>query len=381
MAADTATKLPPYLSPDREIYVVLSTLSGLKGAEAYFQNSLQPLLDEHEVKYSLRKTTSAESIIELCSNTILLGATKGVKQTMLLLSGDGGVVDIVNTLSTVLMRDTYDSRIGSIFVRPVIVLFPQGTANALAWSSKVAQDPIKTMTTGRPRPLPQFEATFSPGSKLVTREGQGREELGDHYDGDTAVLYGAVVFSWGLHASLVSMSDTTEYRKHGTDRFKMAAEKLLTEGHVYRGYVKLRAQRDGEWEDLVYPSPTDNEHAYVLCPLVSNLEETFHISPATTPVSNTLRLLAIDPTKGAGEIMQVLTLAYQEGGPHVKESSVVYREIDGLRIEFQEYDAQWRQVCVDGKIIEVPKGGFAEVRMLPAMGMDGRRVVELVVPS
>ena len=259
-----------------------------------------------------------------------------------------------------------------------------GTANALAWSSGAAHDPISTLMTGRARPLPQFEATFSEGSKLVTNEGHDRIDLGDHYDGDAAVLYGAVVFSWGLHASLVSMSDTTEYRQHGTERFKMAAEKLLTDAHQYLGTVKLRPQRDGEWEPLTYPSsPTssNNQHAYILCPLVSHLEQTFHISPATTPVSNALRLLAIDPTHGPAEIMRVLTLAYQEGGPHVKEPSVVYREVDGLRIEFQEEEAQWRQVCVDGKIIEVPRGGFAEVRMLPAMGMDGRRVVELVVPS
>lgn len=374
-------KLPPCLSPDREIHVVVSALSGMKGAEAYYRETLNPVLEAHSIKHNLHITTSAESVIELCNTKIVTAATKGVKQTILLLSGDGGIVDIINTLSTLLMRDTYDSRIGSIFVKPVIVLFPMGTANALAWSSKIALDPIKTMLTGQPRPLPQFEATFSPGSKLVTNEGQDRSDLGEHYDGDAAVVYGAVVFSWGLHASLVSMSDTTEYRKHGVDRFKMAAQKLLSEGHQYRGHVKLRQQRDGQWEDLTYPSPTTDQHAYILCPLVSNLEQTFNISPATTPASNTLRLLAIDPTNGPSEVMRVLTLAYQEGGPHVKEPSVVYREIDGLRIEFQEEDAQWRQVCVDGKIIEVPQGGFAEVRMLPAMGMDGRRVVELVVPS
>ncbi|ETN42597.1 uncharacterized protein HMPREF1541_01754 [Cyphellophora europaea CBS 101466] len=387
MEAAEGAKLPPYLSPDREIHVVISIASGLRGAQSYYDDTLKPILETHSVKHTVHTTKSASSIIELCNTTILIAATKGAKQTILLLSGDGGIVDFVNTLSTLLMRDTYDSRVGSIFVKPVVVLFPQGTANALAWSSKVALDPIQTMLNGHPRPLPQFEATFSPGSTLVTNEGADREDMGTNYDGDAAVIYGAVVFSWGLHASLVSMSDTTEYRKHGTDRFKMAAEKLLTEGHVYQGIVKTRQGRDGEWKHLTYPS-TDNattankadRHAYVLCPLVSNLEQTFCISPATEAVSNTMRFLAIDPEKGSEEIMRVLMLAYQNGA-HVTEPTVTYEEIDGLRIEFQEEDAQWRQVCVDGKIIEVPRGGWAEVRMLPPMGMDGRRVLELVVPT
>jgi diacylglycerol kinase family enzyme len=389
-------KLPPHLSPERDIHVVVSTASGLRGAEAYYTSTLQPLLSARAITHKLHLTTSTSSIISLCSDIILPAATQGIKQTILLLSGDGGIVDIVNTLSTLLMRDTYDTRIGTIFVKPVLVLFPLGTANALAWSSGAAADPISTLLTGVARPLPQFSATFSPGSKLVTNEGASRTDLGTSHDGDAAELYGAVVFSWGLHASLVSMSDTSEYRKFGSERFKMAAQKLLVEGHAYRGRVQIRAERDGEWEALVYPSPSssssdsatdtsaaeENTHAYILCPLVSHLEQTFHISPSSPPLSPTLRLLAISPTSTSAEITRILTLAYQSSGPHIAEPSVTYKPIDGLRIEFleEDEDGRWRQVCVDGKIVEVPRGGWAEVAMLPGMGMDGRRVVEVVVP-
>jgi diacylglycerol kinase family enzyme len=383
--------LPPHLSPDREIYVIISTKSGSQGAEEYYRTTLQPLLTQtHSIKHQVHITTSATSISELCSTTVLSLATKGVKQTILLLSGDGGIVDVVNALSTALMRDTHDSRAGSIFIKPTIALFPLGTANALAWSSGVATDPIKTLLTGTSRALPQFEAVFSPGASLVTDEGRGREALELSHDDEAARTYGAVVFSWGLHASLVAMSDTAEMRRHGVARFKMAAESLLGEDHTYRAKVRFRRQRHGDWETLRYPSTSTTTsgpgvdattaHKYVLAPLVSRLEETFRISPATTPLSNALRLVAVDAASGPAELMRVLTLAYQDGA-HVQDPSIVYEEIDGLRIEFQEDDARWRQVCVDGKIIEVPRGGWAEVNMLPAMGMDGRRVVELVVPT
>jgi diacylglycerol kinase family enzyme len=393
-SSSNVTKLPPHLHSDRDIYVILSTKSGAGNAETYYKDTLQPILTHHDIAHVVRTTTSVSSIIHLVTSHIIPGATKGVKQTLILLSGDGGVVDIVNTIATTLMRDTYDNRIGSIFVKPVIALFPLGTANALAWSSGVAKDPIKTLLEGRARVLPIFEATFSPDSMLVTDEGRGREDIGLNYDGDAATIYGAVVFSWGLHASLVALSDTAEMRKHGVERFKMAAQQLLTDLHIYKGTVKVRRDRGGKMDDLIYPSSASADgHVYVLSTLMSNLEQHFRISPETTPLSNTLRLLALTPPSSsaasgddgsantaAADLTRVLTLAYKNG-QHISEASVLYEPIDGLRIDFAEDDEKWRQICVDGKIIEVARGGWAAIRMLPVGGMDGRRVVELVVPE
>jgi diacylglycerol kinase family enzyme len=396
-------RLPPHLSPDRDVHVVLSIFSGKHEAQPYYDNTLKPLLTQHDIHHQVHTTTSITSIINLTKSRFINSATKGVKQTILLLSGDGGIIDIVNTISTLLMRDTYDSRVGTIFVRPVVCLFPLGTANALAWSSGIAADPISTMLHGRPRPLPMFEAKFSPASKLVTDEGRAREALSDDSD-DEPVIYGAVVFSWGLHASLVATSDTAEYRKHGLDRFKMAAQELLKEPHLYKGTVRFRRERHGEWEDLTYPnpaststvdssqSPPSKQHIYILAPLVSRLEQSFVISPSTQPLSSQLRLLAVEPpptdqpSELSAQLSKILTLAYQSGA-HTSHPSVVYEEIDALKIHFEEDDDErWRMVCVDGKIVSVGKdegkggGGWVEVQMLPAMGMDGRRVVELVVP-
>ncbi|KAK5197199.1 hypothetical protein LTR99_000442 [Exophiala xenobiotica] len=369
MTSKSRPPLPPHLLPDREVHVIISLLSGHRKAQGYYDDTLKPFLDSYGVTYSTHTTKSAKSITELTTGLILPNATKGVKQTIVLLSGDGGVVDIVDTLTSRLNRSNDDIRRPSVFIKPVIALVPMGTANALAWSSKVAHDPLQVMMTGTPKSLPSFQARFSPGAKLVVDEGQGREEPQNSEDDET-IMYGAVVFSWGLHASLVAMSDTTEYRKHGLERFRMAAEQLLKDSHRYRGKVKWR-KAGGEWTELSGP-----EHSYILASLVSNLEEKFQISPATRPVDGTLRLVHIGP-ESASEIMRLLGLAYQSG-QHVADPKVTYEDIDGLRVEFDEEDEQWRLVCVDGKIVAIARGGWVEVTRIPGSGIDGRRVIELV---
>ncbi|KAH0837191.1 hypothetical protein AYO21_08152 [Fonsecaea monophora] len=369
MSLPSQQALPAHLLSDREIHVVISILSGRHKAKEYYEESIKPLLDSFGAVYFTHETKSTRTIIELTEKLFIANARQGVKQTIILLSGDGGIVDIVNTFTSLLNRRNDDIRAPSIFLKPVIVLIPMGTANALAWSSGVAQDPIKTMMEGRPKSLPSFQVCFSPGSQLVTNEGQDREDLGLGGE-DGPIMYGAVVCSWGLHASLVAMSDTTEYRKHGLARFGMAAEQLLKEAHLYRGKVKWR-KADGEWRDL-----PGLQHSYILATMVSNLEEHFRISPATKPLDGSLRLLAIG-AEPASEIMRIMHLAYQSG-QHVTDSKATYEDIEGLRIEFDEEDEQWRMICIDGKIVAVTKGGWVEVTKIPATGMDARRVVELV---
>ncbi|KIX02838.1 uncharacterized protein Z518_08781 [Rhinocladiella mackenziei CBS 650.93] len=370
MAAElTTTSLPPYLLPDREIHVIISVLSGRHLAPGYYHETLKPLLDSHDIKYTTHITESAKTIINLTQKLFVVNATQGVKQTIILLSGDGGIVDIVNTMTGVLNRRNDDVRPPSIFLKPVVVLIPMGTANALAWSSKVAHDPLGVLMRGSPKSLPSFQTRLSPGASLVINEGRGREPLTDSSD-EESTMYGAVVFSWGLHASLVAMSDTTEYRKHGLDRFKMAAQQLLTDAHQYRGNVKWR-KGGGDWTSI-----PGTEHSYVLATLVSNLEEHFQISPAQQPLDGTLRLVAIGP-EPAQDIMRILGLAYQSG-QHVTDPKVTYEEIDSLRIEFEEEEEAWRMLCIDGKIVTIARGGWVEVTRIPGVGIDGRRVIELV---
>lgn len=397
---------------------MVSTASGSHAAQSFLDDTLLPHFSKNLPHFEIKKnlfvhtTRSPATITFLTLRTFLPIAKKGVKTTILLLSGDGGISDLVNAFASTLQRDIDDFRPPSIFFKPIVVLLPLGTANALAHSAGIVargDGGMKALMEGRGRPLPMFEVKFEKGSRVVTDEGRGRAEFfrageegmvqrlkeideggGENsdiaelgcYDTDGYVrIYGCVVFSWGLHASLVALSDTAEMRKHGIDRFKTAAGELLQGAHAYTGTVKYKAGGSNQWQTLQHKGlQTDlsSKHKYILATQVSNLEEKFCISPHSNPMDGSLRLLAIG-NQPSEKVMEVLMSAYEQG-KHINkcEDVIVYESIDSLRIEFDEPDEKWRQICVDGKIVAIEQGGWVEVRKMPAGGVDGRRVVELV---
>jgi diacylglycerol kinase family enzyme len=351
------------------LYVVISTMSGTQQATTLYEKVLKPLLEELGVKgYEVHKTESEHTIAQLMKSTIIPRAKEGWEQTVILLSGDGGPSDVINAmLSQELKTGT---------VMPTLALLPMGTGNALAHSSGLTKDDtfgLRSLCRGRGKKVPCFRVTMSKGAKYVVDEGRGRKEITE--GGGKAEIYGAIVFSWGLHASLVAASDTAEYRKHGVERFKMAAQELLapkdgSESHRYRGRVSVRRSGTGGFREF---EPMERrEHMYILATMVSNLEEHFCISPETKPLDGQMRLVSFG-VMDAGELMKVVELAYQ-GGKHVEDKAIRYEAIEGLRIDFEEEEGKWRQVCIDGKIVAVEKGGWAEVRK------DDRQAVSLVVP-
>jgi diacylglycerol kinase family enzyme len=340
------------------IYVIVSILSGTQLAKSFFEVVLAPLLKDIglENQYNLDFTTSTTHISEFATNTILPNASAGHKQLLILLSGDGGIIDVTNALVPGLDIPSY--------VPPEVALIPLGTANALANSAGLDLDGtygLSSLARGTPESLPTFRVTFSPGSRLIVDEAE-TEELFPRFDAsNNPFLLGAVVCSWGIHAALVADSDTAEYRKFGIDRFKMAAKEALfpADGsgpHPYKARISLRRKAESEWKNL-----DRTEHAYVLVTLVSNLEKTFKISPSSKPLDKTLRIVHFGPQSG-GEVMRILHLAY-DNGAHVNESAVSYEEVEGVRIEFEgrEEQPRWRRICVDGKIVRVEANGWVEI--------------------
>ena len=284
----------------------------------------------------------------------------------------------------------------SKFVRPTIVLFPLGTGNALFYSlhrplanpptasqsTKLPTDlvlALRTLLFGTPNSLPLFRTTFSPRSRILSNYGRTARPLPP-----SNTLYGAIVASYGLHATLVADSDTSEWRQHGAARFGMVARKLLSpsdgsEPHAYRAKLILQTDKGGE---VVLDR---QEHGYVLLTLVSNLEKAFTISLASKPLDGKLRIVHFGPEKGE-EVGRIMGLAYQ-GGKHVMEEKVAYEEVRGARIEFLERDGdksgadkddmegRWRRVCIDGLIVRIEEGGWMEVSEVP----EEERPIDIVV--
>lgn len=95
-------QLPPHLRlPPEDVHIIISTKSGAEQATAVFDNVLKPVLSIvglDKTSYQILRTESSDTVREFASGRLRERANEGVAQTVLLLSGDGGVVDIVNGL-------------------------------------------------------------------------------------------------------------------------------------------------------------------------------------------------------------------------------------------------------------------------------------------
>lgn len=348
------------------LHIIISGKSGGEHARLVYDNLVQPYLSalglKEEKDYSVQETASADTISNFTKDTLLPRARSGIHQSVILLSGDGGIVDLVNGLLG-------DGTPTNGYIKPQLAILPMGTGNALAHSTLVTSDQtlgLSTLARGRPKALPIFRAHFSAGARVI-EGGEALPEPADSRvvaavaDDDGLIVYGAVVFSYGLHASLVGDSDTPEYRKHGAQRFQMAAQNLLKPPngeppHAYRARVSVRRKDEQTWTVV-----EREEQAYVLATFASQLEAGFTISPASKPLDGQLRLVHFGPLEGGGDaIMDIMMKAYG-GGKHADDERVEYDEVEGVKIDFDvengEEEEKWRRVCVDGKIFVVSKRG------------------------
>ena len=341
------------------LYVVISIGSGVGEAQEFFDTVVKPAFTASGVQpfsYYVHTTDSTKSIERFISAVVLPRANEGVSQTVLLLSGDGGVVDTINVLLS--------SKRSGQYLKPKFGLLTMGTGNALANSTGLNDltRGLRHFYRGRAHPLPTFTAKFSPGSEILLAEGRKTESVASPA-ANAGEMYGAVVCSWALHASLVADSDTTEYREFGSQRFQMAAKELLSPSdgsapHAYKGQITLFKLDENGHE--IRHTMSARQHGYILATLVSNLEEKLSISPHSKPLDGQLRLLHFGAIPSE-EVMRILGLAFQ-GGAHVDNEEVSYESIEGVRIDFDEPDGRWRRVCVDGRIVRIGENGWVEVR-------------------
>ncbi|KAK5117979.1 hypothetical protein LTR62_004023 [Meristemomyces frigidus] len=360
------------------LHVIVSLGSGTGQAESVWNSLFKPMLQHvcpKADKYTVHFTDSESSVTALTKNVLLPAANEGKAQAVILLSGDGGLVDIIDGLLSAKRLSQYR--------KLNVALLPLGTGNALAHSTGITTDNtlgLRNLLQGIPRDLPLFRVTFSPGARLLVNGAREERQLGT-VDGQPT-SYGAVVCSWGFHAALVADSDSAEYRRHGAERFKMAANEALypADGkgpHAYRGQVSMMqaasAGGSGGVKKKGWQTLDRQEHAYVLATPVSQLEQGFTISPASRPMDGKLRLVHFGAL-GGDECMEIMKQAY-DGGRHTTHPGVGYEEIEALRIQFQESEARWRRVCVDGRIVRVEEGGWVEVRG----GVGG--VVDLILAA
>lgn len=395
------------------LLVILSSGAGTGSGQAlaFFDNILVPTFEALDIprpRYSLVVTKSPKTIDNLTRQVIRPRAQMGFPQTIILLSGDGGVQDIVNALlSTAAPGKNTDGResfgpvhenvpsspsptMAAEYTPPTLGILALGTANAMAHSYRLLTPSssvslgLQTILLGSPCPLPLFHAAFSPGAEVVLfgsdeavplsrRTNAGAEDqIDDSCSSTDGIMHGAVVLSYGYHAAIVADSDTPQYRSHGVDRFKMAANDLFYPADgapppVFRAKISVLKSTAGASGVDVSPVPggtgagqnsesdacgrwvelPGREHALALTTLVSNLEFDYVISPKSSPPSpkptastpsarragddNDMYFVHVRALPGS-EIERLTYLAYQ-GGKHVDDPEVGYEAIEGIRIE------------------------------------------------
>ncbi|KAL2121495.1 hypothetical protein VTJ04DRAFT_5522 [Mycothermus thermophilus] len=425
------SRLPPHLTGTgsvtggRRLHVIALKRSGLGLAPEFYARVLAPLFaavgvvpDEVTV---VPDGGGGLKAVREAMRRVVEESKKGREVTAVVLAGDGGVVELLNVLN--LEEDGEEEEDegvgGTTCPPPTVALVPLGTGNALFHSLHkplYSMDgggggggkasplvlALRSLLFGTPSPLPTFRASFSPGARLAAAAASDDADGGD--DGTqketeqhaVSHILGAVVASYGFHATLVWASDTPEYRVHGDKRFGMAAAELLREAHAYDAEVLVRWKGSEEFVPLSTPgnssssssgggggggessSSSSDRFSYLVLTLVSNLEKTFTISPTSRPLDGVLRAVWFGAMDGQ-RTMEIMTAAYQEGA-HVSRPEVGYtgndesRVLEEVRVVVHEAEPRWRKVCVDGSIVEVERDGWVSVKR-ESRGRERLRVV------
>src|SRR6266498_5259414 len=139
---------------------IISILSGTGEGKDFFNRVIR-LWSNNERGYGgaeyteYRMTDSEEYIYNFAATQVGTAANQGEQQSIFLLSGDGGVFDLINGL--------FSRKLALVYCPPTIGLLPFGTGNALANSLGINADDtrgLRTIYNGEPRALPTFKANF-----------------------------------------------------------------------------------------------------------------------------------------------------------------------------------------------------------------------------
>jgi len=180
------------------VYAIVSAQSGAGLATTTSDNLLKPLLELLDIEPTVHTTTSKTSHSEFLQTTEFSVDHENV---IVILGGDTIIYDLLNSLP----KNSHIKPSHRITICPI----PCGTGNALAISLGTTSVPIGISKVFGISQSGAFHDTTLPVMKINIRESE-RDRT----------VWGAVVCSWGLHASLVADSDDPEMRKqHGANRF------------------------------------------------------------------------------------------------------------------------------------------------------------------
>lgn len=325
-----ATQISHYNNHHQLVVVdSVSSGTGRQKEKDVYNKILAPLFAELGIKHRYLKTESAATITEFAQEL------RGGSYAVILISGDTSVTELINALP--------ENETGAVN----ICVVPCGTGNSIALSLGTTtvfaalQRFFRSVGGIQPVQLHTYEALFPDGSYYVNSKIPIKDKVRF-----------VVVLSWAFHAALVADSDTPELRKHGVDRFRMAAESNLEKNCSYEGSY------------LIDTKSYNGPFAYWLVTATSRFEEKFLILPKGDINRPELHVVLFGAQSDAtgGYIMEVMQQVYQDGS-HVDNKKVVYQRIGTESGVWLTTEGRNERFCVDGAIVVVPEPGTIGIRL------------------
>ena len=301
--------------------------TGRVNSHNIYTEVIQPLFEDFGVQYDYFMTEHENSIKEIASSV-----EQRLNLNVIFLSGDTSINEFINNLAPT------DKNL-----KLTILPIPCGTGNSLSFSvgieSKLAS--VERLFYSKEEPLFLYQAELPRKSEFLR---QGKEvEI-------KRPLQFLVVISWAFHAAIVADSDTEEMRRHGIERFKMAAIRNLEKRTIYEGDTKLTSK-------LI-----QGPYAYWLLTPATKFEPTFEILPKGSIRENSLYLVAVEASY-IDNLMEIMYEVYDKGN-HVNDKRVIYEKIDQDSEVILEMKSPSKRICLDGDVICLPDE-TCQIRVTP----------------
>ncbi|KAH8556629.1 ATP-NAD kinase-like domain-containing protein [Umbelopsis sp. PMI_123] len=343
------------LQNNTQIHAILNPVSGLRQSTENWKNIISPMLSLSGIaddRIHLHTTKAALDGNRLAKDLALKVLAKSDDPIILLcIGGDGTLHEVINGLS----QTSVESKLK-------LVVIPSGSGNAFANALGITDpvDAILRLLRGNFQPLRTIRVSFGKCTEPYDSQNWHNHVEYQHVDHEPRIM---VVFSFGFHTQIVSKSNYLRPFM-GNSRFSLVAGFLLWWMPQYGGRLVLDegAQeydaKQQNWRTVNGNTNIDGQYTYFLGSKMPELEPGFRIAPfASTSDDHVDLVLLRDGT--SDELKSILYKAFQKGS-HITEPKLEYWKAKGFVLRVQDA----AEVCLDGEIHKVPKGGVIRLQVV-----------------
>jgi diacylglycerol kinase family enzyme len=343
------------LASNTKIHAILNPVSGLRQSQENWKNIIAPMLrlsgiaDDSVILHTTKGAMDGQRLAKDLALNVLAKSEEPI--ILLCIGGDGTLHEVINGLSQT-----------SVQSKLQLVVIPSGSGNAFANALGITDpaDAILRLLRGNSQPLRTIRVSVGKCSEPYDSQNWHNHVEFDHVDHDPRIM---VVFSFGFHTQIVSKSNYLRPFM-GNSRFSLVAGFLLWWMPQYGARLVLdegAQEYDAEqqnWRTATDKTHIDGRYTYFLGSKMPELEPGFRIAPfASTSDEHVDLVLLRDGT--SDELKSILYKAFSKGS-HINEPKLEYWKAKGFLLRVQDA----AEVCLDGEIHKVPKGGVIKLQVV-----------------